>query len=179
MRRIFSAVVIAALAISLSGCAAGNNASTRQVKQVTDGVEGSITKDGNNIKILNLLVVAVGGGNAVLVGTIINNADAEDALLGIAINGTTLTYTGTNTLPKNTPIIFEGDRANAKAVLGGFGGTAGSNVKVSLFFAKAGEITLTAIVRDTRDDYAGITAAIDVPMVSPSPTPTKQNYFLP
>jgi hypothetical protein len=173
MRRIFSAVVIAALAISLSGCAAGNNASTRQVKQVTDGVEGSITKDGNNIKILNLLVVAVGGGNAVLVGTIINNADAEDALLGIAINGTTLTYTGTNTLPKNTPIIFEGDRANAKAVLGGFGGTAGSNVKVSLFFAKAGEITLTAIVRDTRDDYAGITAAIDVPMVSPSPTPTK------
>jgi hypothetical protein len=173
MRRIFSAVVIAALAISLSGCAAGNNASTRQVKQVTDGVEGSITKDGNNIKILNLLVVAVGGGNAVLVGTIINNADADDALLGIAINGTTLTYTGTNTLPKNTPIIFEGDRANAKAVLGGFGGTAGSNVKVSLFFAKAGEITLTAIVRDTRDDYAGITAAIDVPMVSPSPTPTK------
>jgi hypothetical protein len=173
MRRIFSAVAIAALAISLSGCAAGNNASTRQVKQVTDGVEGSITKDGNNIKILNLLLVAVGGGNAVLVGTIINNADADDALLGIAINGTTLTYTGTNTLPKNTPIIFEGDRANAKAVLGGFGGTAGSNVKVSLFFAKAGEITLTAIVRDTRDDYAGITAAIDVPMVSPSPTPTK------
>ena len=172
MRRIFSAVVIAALAISLSGCAAGNNASTRQVKQVTDGVEGSIIKDGNNIKILNLLVVAVGGGNAVLVGTIINNADAEDALLGIAINGTTLTYTGTNTLPKNTPIIFEGDRANAKAVLGGFGGTAGSNVKVSLFFAKAGEITLTAIVRDTRDAYAGVTGAIDVPMVSPSPTPT-------
>jgi len=173
MRRIFSAVVIAALAISLSGCAAGNNASTRQVKQVTDGVEGSIIKDGNNIKILNLLVVAVGGGSAVLVGTIINNADAEDALLGIAINGTTLTYTGTNTLPKNTPIIFEGDRANAKAVLGGFGGTAGSNVKVSLFFAKAGEITLTAIVRDTKDDYAGVTAAVDVPMVSPSPTPTK------
>ena len=173
MRRIFSAIVIAALAVSLTGCGAGNNASTRQVKQVTDGVEGSITKDGNNIKILNLLVVAVGGGNAVLVGTIINNADAEDALLGIAINGTTLTYTGTNTLPKNTPIIFEGDRANAKAVLGGFGGTAGSNVKVSLFFVKAGEITLTAIVRDTRDDYAGITAAIDVPMISPSPTPTK------
>jgi hypothetical protein len=139
---------------------------------VTDGVEGSITKDGNNIKILNLLVVAAGGGNAVLVGTIINNADAEDALLGIAINGTTLAYTGTNALPKNTPIIFEGDRANAKAVLAGFGGAAGSNVKVGLFFAKAGAITLNAIVRDTRDDYAGVTAAIDVPMVSPSPTPT-------
>ena len=173
MRRIISAVVIAALAVSLSGCGAGVNASTRQVKQVTDGVEGSITKDGNDIKILNLLVVAAGGGNAVLVGTIINTADAEDTLLGIAINGTTLSYTGTNSLPKNTPIIFEGDRANAKAVLAGFGGSAGSNVKVDLFFAKAGAITLTAIVRDTRDDYAGVSAAIDVPMVSPSPTATK------
>ncbi len=173
MRRIFSAVVIAALAVSLTGCGAGNNASTRQVKQVTDGVEGSITKDGNNIKILNLLVVAAGGGNAVLVGTIINTADTEDKLLGIAINGSTTSYTGTTTLPKNTPIIFEGDRANAKAVLAGFGGSPGSNVKVSLFFTKAGAITLTAIVRDTRDDYAGVTAAVDVPMVSPSPTPTK------
>ncbi len=173
MRRIFSAVVIAALAVSLTGCGAGVNASTRQVKQVTDGVEGSITKDGNNIKILNLLVVAAGGGNAVLVGTIINTADTEDTLLGIAINGSTTSYTGTTTLPKNTPIIFEGDRANAKAVLAGFGGSAGSNVKVGLFFAKAGAITLTAIVREAKDEYAGISGAIDVPMVSPSPTPTK------
>jgi hypothetical protein len=28
------------------------------------------------------------------------------------------------------------------------------------------------MVRDNRDYYAGVTAAIDVPMVSPSPTPT-------
>ena len=173
MRRIFSVVVIAALAVSLSGCGAGNNASTRQVKQVTDGVEGSIEKDGNNIRIVNLLVVAAGGGNAVLVGTIVNTGDTEDALLGVAINGSAANYTGNSVLPKNTPIIFEGDSANAKAVLAGFGGSAGSNVKVGLFFAKAGSITLDAIVRDTRDDYAGVTGAIDVPMVSPSPTPTK------
>ncbi len=172
MRRTVSAIAIAVLAVSLTGCGAGQNASTRQVKQVTDGVEGLINKDGNDIKILNLLVVAAGGGNAVLVGTIINTADVEDKLLGIAINGTTTSFTGTNTLPKNTPIIFEGDRANAKAVLAGFGGSPGSNVKVGLFFAKAGSITLNAIVRDTKDDYAGVTAAVDVPMVSPSPTPT-------
>ena len=172
MRRTVSAIAIAVLAVSLSGCGAGQNASTRQVKQVTDGVEGSIIKDGNNIKILNLLVVAAGGGNAVLVGTIVNTADTQDVLLGVAINGTTVSYTGTNTLPKNTPIIFEGDRANAKAVLRGFGGTAGSNVKVGLFFAKAGSITLNAIVREAKEEYAGISGAIDVPMVSPSPTPT-------
>ena len=173
MRRMISAIVIAALAVSLSGCGAGNNASTRQVKQVTDGVEGSITKDGNKIKILNLLVVAAPGGNAVLVGTIINNGENEDALLGIAINGTATTYTGNTALPTNTPIIFEGDRANAKAVLAGFGGSAGSNVKVGLFFAKAGIITLNAIVRQARGEYAGITAAVDVPMATPSPNATK------
>ena len=173
MRRIFSAIVIAALAVSLTGCGAGNNASTRQVKQVTDGVEGSIEKDGNNIRIVNLLVVAAGGGNAVLVGTIVNTGDTEDALLGVAINGSAANYTGNSVLPKNTPIIFEGDSANAKAVLAGFGGSAGSNVKVGLFFAKAGAITLDAIVREAKNEYAGISGAIDVPMDSPSPTPTK------
>lgn len=157
MRRTITALVIASLAVSLSGCGAGKNASTRQVRQVTDGVEASITKDGNDIKIVNLLVVAAAGGNAVLVGTVVNNSDNEDALLGVAINGTTATYTGNNVLPKNKPIIFEGPSANAKVVLSGFGAPAGSRVKVAMFFAHAGAVTVDAIVRDTRDTYANVT----------------------
>jgi hypothetical protein len=46
-------------------------------------------------------------------------------------------------------------------------------VEVGLFFAKAGIITLNAIVRQARGEYAGITAAVDVPMATPSPTATK------
>ena len=157
MRRTLTAVVITSLAVSLSGCGAGTTASTREVRQVTDGVEASITKDGNDIKIVNVLVVAAGGGNAVLVGTVVNNSDNEDALLGVAINGTTATYTGKNVLPKNSPIIFEGPSANAKVVLGGFGAPAGSRVQVGLFFAHAGAVTVDAIVRDTRDTYANVT----------------------
>ena len=38
---------------------------------------------------------------------------------------------------------------------------AGQNVTVTLFFARGGELTLTAIVRDQRDDYAGITAQME------------------
>jgi hypothetical protein len=173
MRRTISAIAIAALAVSLSGCGAGTSASTRNVNQVTDGVEASITQDGNNIKIVNLLVVAAPGGNAVLVGTVVNNGDNDDALLGVAINGSTANYTGNSMLPKNVPIIFEGERATAKVVLAGFGGTAGSRVKVGLFFAQAGEITLDAIVRDTRDAYAGVTAGETLVTPSPSPTATK------
>ena len=175
MRRTLSAFVIASLAVSLTGCGAGHNAATRQVRQVTDGVEASITKDGNDIKVVNLLVVAAPGGNAVLVGTVVNNADKEDALLGVAINGSTATYSGKANLPKNSPIIFEGPSANAKAVLGGFGAAAGTHVKVGLFFAHAGAVTVEAIVRDTRDTYAGVTAGetLVTTSASPSPTPTK------
>jgi hypothetical protein len=175
MRRTLSALVIASLAVSLTGCGAGHNAATRQVRQVTDGVEASITKDGNDIKVVNLLVVAAPGGNAVLVGTVVNNADKEDALLGVAINGSTATYTGKANLPKNSPIIFEGPSANAKVVLGGFGAPAGSRVKVGLFFAHAGAVTVDALVRDTRDLYADVTAGgtLVTTSASPSPTPTK------
>lgn len=66
MRRTISAIAIAALAVSLSGCGAGTSAPTRNNNQVTDGVESSITQDGNNIKIVNLLVVAAPGGNVKL-----------------------------------------------------------------------------------------------------------------
>ena len=173
MRRTISAISIAVLAISLTGCGAGQNASTRQISQVTDGVEATIAQDGNNIKIVNLLVVAAPGGNAVLVGTIVNNGDNDDALLGVAINGSTANYTGNSMLPKNVPIIFEGERATAKVVLAGFGAPAGSRVQVGLFFAKAGVVNLDAIVREARDEYAGVTGTIDVPMVSPSPTASK------
>ena len=177
MRRILSALAIAALAASLTGCGAGLNASTRQITQVTDGAEAQIIGDGNNIRVVNLLVVAAEGGTGVLVGTIVNAAETEDALLGVAINGSVLTYTGKNNLPKNSPIIFEGESANAKAVLTGFGAQPGTNVTITLFFARAGEITKNVIVRDNKDEYAGITAGgvLATTTASPSPSATTGN----
>jgi len=175
MRRILSALAIAALAVSLTGCGAGLNASTRQIAQVTDGAEAQVIGDGNNIRVVNLLVVAAEGGTGVLVGTVVNAADTEDALLGVAINGSVLTYTGKNNLPKNSPIIFEGDSANAKAVLTGFGAQPGTNVTITMFFARAGEVTKSVIVRDNKDEYAGITAGGVLASASPSPSATASN----
>ena len=48
MRRTLSALAIASLAVSLTGCGAGFNASSRQVTQVTDGAEASIISTENN-----------------------------------------------------------------------------------------------------------------------------------
>ena len=150
--------MIALLTISLSGCGAGLNASTRNIKQVTDGVEATVNTDGNNIKIVNLLVVETADGAGVLVGTLVNSLDQEDVLLGLAINGQVATITGINALVKNTPVIFEGPTGNAKAVVPVLGAKAGESIEVRLFFARAGEVTVQAIIRDQRDDYAGITA---------------------
>jgi len=158
MRRVVTAFFIALLTISLTGCGAGLNASTRNIKQVTDGVEATVNTDGNNIKVVNLLVVETAQGAGVLVGTLVNSMDQEDALLGVAINGQVATVTGSNVLVKNKPVIFEGPSANIKAVVLALGAKAGQSIQVTMFFARAGEITVQAVIRDQRDSYAGITA---------------------
>ena len=158
MRRVLTALLIATLAVSLSGCGAGLNAETRKLKQVTDGVEATVNTEGNNIKVVNLLVVETAEGAGVLVGTLVNSLDQEDALLGVAINGQIASLTGSNVLVKNKPVIFEGPTTNAKAVVPVLGAKAGQRVQVTMFFARAGEVTVQAIIRDQRDDYAGITA---------------------
>jgi len=158
MRRVLTSLLIATLAVSLSGCGAGLNAETRKLKQVTDGVEATVNTEGNNIKVVNLLVVETAEGAGVLVGTLVNSLDQEDALLGVAMNGQIASLTGSNVLAKNKPVIFEGPSANIKAVVPVLGAKAGQRVQVTMFFARAGEVTVQAIIRDQRDDYAGITA---------------------
>jgi ribosomal protein S8E len=148
------------LAISLTGCGAGPDAASRGITRVTDGAETAVTKDGSNIKVRNLLLVELsdGSGTGVLVGSIINSADKEDALLGISVNGINALYSGESIMTKNSVIQFEGASANAKAIIPAMNVSAGKEAVVSLFFAKAGLIKINAIVRDQRDTYAGITA---------------------
>jgi hypothetical protein len=158
LKRTLSVITIFALSVSLTGCAAGLNASTRQITQVTDGVEGYVINEQNNLRVLNLLVVATADQNAVLVGTMVNAKDAPDTLLGVAINGSVATLTGNTTLEKNTPVVFEGEIANAKAVLPGFTVAPGVRVQVVLFFARAGEVRLDALVREASLEYANVTS---------------------
>jgi len=171
LKRALSVITIFLVSVSLTGCGAGLNASTRQISQVTDGVEAYVINEQNNIRVVNLLIVATADQNAVLVGTIVNAKDAPDTLLGVAINGTVASLTGTTTLLKNAPVIFEGESANAKAVSPGFTVPAGSRVEVTLFFARAGEVTVEALVREAGDIYANVTSGA---AVSPPVTPVTE-----
>jgi hypothetical protein len=158
IKKFTTAVITAALALSLTACGgSGPDAATRLIKRVTDGNEVTVTTNGNDLSIANLLLVATEDGSAVVVGTIINHAKTADALLGISAGGTTATLSGEQNLAQDKPIRFEGDSANAKAVFAGVGAIAGKNVELQLAFARAGVVTVNAIIRDKRDAYANVT----------------------
>ena len=167
MRRAITTISALLIATSLTACGAGQNAATRNITKVTDGAELSITQNGSAIKIVNLLLVATESGDAVVVGTIINQGVETDQLLGIAVGGNTATMTGDTTLAQGAPLRFEGESANVKAVFSGVKPVAGRHVKVSLGFARAGLITAEVIIRDKRDDYKDVTS--ELPEVTSSP----------
>ena len=144
------------LAFALSGCAAGLNAETRNITRVTDGNEITIDENGSEIRVVNLTLVDTGDGAAVIVGTIINQGADPDQLLGFSVNGVQASLTGETSLVTNKPIFFEGEQANAKAVFFGVNPQAGTNVKVSIGFAKAGLVSAEVIIRDKRDDFKNV-----------------------
>jgi hypothetical protein len=167
MRRIFTIISALLIATTLTACGAGQNAATRNITQVTDGVDVKITQNGSAIKIVNLLLVATETGDAVVVGTIVNQGAESDQLLGIAVGGSTAIITGDTTLAQGAPLRFEGESANVKAVFSGVKPVAGRHVKVSLGFARAGLVTAEVIIRDKRDDYKNIVS--NLPEVTSSP----------
>lgn len=171
MRRAIIAITVLALSVSLTACGSGRDAATRNITQVTDGVEKTIVTNDSNIKIVNFLLVATADGSAVVVGSIINRGSVDDELLGIAVGQSPAAYSGLTLLKQNQPIRFEGDSANAKAVFTGVGAKAGLHVKVSLGFARAGIVTFEAIIRDQRDTYAGVTSGLTL-LTTESPTAT-------
>jgi hypothetical protein len=144
------------LVFALSGCAAGLNAETRNITRVTDGNEITIDENGSKIRVVNLTLVDTGDGAAVIVGAIINQGSDPDQLLGFSVNGVQATLTGERNLLTDKPIFFEGEQANAKAVFFGVNPEVGTNVQVSIGFAKAGFVSAEVIIRDKRDDFKNV-----------------------
>jgi hypothetical protein len=167
MRRTITIVSALLIATSLTACGSGQNAATRTITQVTDGVDLKVTQNGSAIRIVNLLLVATENGDAVVVGTIVNQGAETDQLLGIAVGGGEAVITGDTTLKQNAPLRFEGESANAKAVFPGVKPVAGRHVKIELGFARAGLVTAEVIIRDKRDDYKDVTSG--TPEVTSSP----------
>lgn len=157
VRKVAVVTLSISLALSLSACGSGKDAPTAMITQVTDGVDGSVTTYGNDIKVNSVLLVAQADGSAVLVGSIVNENPTQDTLLGITVGGVKATLSQPNLwLKQNAPIRFAGERANASAIVAGLNAAPGTRVKVQLSFASAGELTLDAIVRERSGVYANV-----------------------
>ncbi len=158
--RKFAVVTLSvSLALLLSACGSSKDAPTKMITQVTDGVDGSITTYGNDLKVNSILLVAQPDGSAVLVGAIVNENPTEDTLLGINVGGVNATLSQQNIpLKQNVAVRFAGDSTNVSAVVPGLNAAPGTRVKVVLAFASAGELTLDAIVRERSGVYANVGA---------------------
>ncbi|MBM3743892.1 MAG: hypothetical protein FJW46_06335 [Actinobacteria bacterium] len=137
---------------ALIGCAAGGSAETRNIRQVTDGVE----KDLEAIKVRNVKVVALPDGSATLVGFLVNQSDAPDQLVNVTVNNQTALLQGDGILLRNRPVIFEGDSANAKAKVAILDAKPGYRVPVALYFANGGKLELDALVVENTGIYSSI-----------------------
>ena len=136
----------------LTGCAAGGNAPTRLIKQVTDGVE----KDIGDLKIRNVKIIALPDGSGTLIGFIVNHSDDVDQLVAITVGGQRADFSSDVQLLKNKPMFFEGDSANAKAKIVALGVKPGYRVPVVLYVAKKGNVELDALVVANTGIYSSI-----------------------
>ncbi len=137
----------------LSGCtAAGKDAPTSKIRQVTDGVE----KDNGTLKLRDFVLVAQPDGSAVLVGTVVNEDATPDAISSISANAIAGAITGTVALAQNTPVIFSGDSANAHASFPGLNLTPGQRADVTVTFGKTPGITFSVLVREKSDIFANV-----------------------
>ena len=137
--------LIALLIIStaVTSCGSGQNAVTRNFKQVTDGVEAQSAE----IRLRNVLIVKTATNDAVLVGTLVSWSDEPDAITGISINNIPATLSeGSFELVKNKPVIFVGDSTNADAYIPGLNKVAGERIPVTFTFATASPVTVDALV---------------------------------
>jgi hypothetical protein len=132
-----------AIATSVTGCASGQMAQTRLIKQVTDGVEAQ----SDEIRLRNVKVIKSSTGEGILIGTLVNWSDKTDAITSITINNLPAIYTAkTSELLRNKPITFVGQVANADAFIQNLDKTPGYRIPVTFTFASAAPVTLDTLI---------------------------------
>ena len=161
--------------LALTGCgASGLGAPTRNIKQVTDGVEAQ----SGSIYLRDVVLVNQPDGSATLVATFINEEASVDSLSGITVAGISATLSAPSfKLAQNAPLIFSGDSANARGSVPGLKATAGVRVPVVVSFAHAAPVTLSVLVRAKSEYFSGVgtkpaasAAATSVPSATPAAT---------
>jgi hypothetical protein len=153
LKSAISALFGGLLVVVLTGCSAsGPDALTRNLRQVTDGVEGV----SGSIKALNVLLVTQEDGSAVLVGTFVNTSEDRDAITSITANGIVGEISVSTLDQYSGPAIFEGESKNSSARFVGLNAKASQLVNLEISFATAAPMKLSALVRAKAEEYANV-----------------------
>ena len=140
IKKVIALIVITS---TLTGCGSGQMASTRLIKQVTDGVEAQT----DEIRLRNVKVIKTATGAGVLIGTLVNWSDKSDQITSVTINNQPAIYTAkTSELLRNKPITFVGDIANADAYIAMLDKEPGYRIPVTFTFAFAAPVTLDTLI---------------------------------
>ena len=140
IKKVIALIIITS---SLTGCGSGQMASTRLIKQVTDGVEAQT----DEIRLRNIKVIKTSTGAGVLIGTLVNWSDKSDVITSVTINNQPAIYTAkTSELLRNKPITFVGDIANADAYISMLDKEPGYRIPVTFTFASAAPVTLDTLI---------------------------------
>ena len=158
-------LVLTILATTLTACGSGQNAETRMIKQVTDGVEAQ----SEEVRLRNVKVIKTSTGEGVLIGTLVNWSDQADAITSISINNQPAIYTAKSSdLIKNKPITFVGQIANADAYIPSLDKSPGYRIPVTFTFAKAAPLTLDTLIvngdgiYEVLERYSQVTTEVEV-----------------
>ena len=140
IKKVIALIIITS---SLTGCGSGQMASTRLIKQVTDGVEAQT----DEIRLRNIKVIKTSTGAGVLIGTLVNWSDKSDVITSVTINNQPAIYTAkTSELLRNKPITFVGEIANADAYISMLDKEPGYRIPVTFTFASAAPVTLDTLI---------------------------------
>ena len=140
IKKVIALIVITS---TLTGCGSGQMASTRLIKQVTDGVEAQT----DEIRLRNVKVIKTSTGAGVLIGTLVNWSDKSDVITSVTINNQPAIYTAkTSELLRNKPITFVGDIANADAYISTLDKEPGYRIPVTFTFSSAAPVTLDTLI---------------------------------
>ena len=140
IKKVIALIIITS---SLTGCGSGQMASTRLIKQVTDGVEAQT----DEIRLRNVKVIKTATGSGVLIGTLVNWSDKSDVITSVTINNQPAIYTAKSSeLLRNKPITFVGDIANADAYISMLDKEPGYRIPVTFTFAFAAPVTLDTLI---------------------------------
>lgn len=147
-------IIALAGALTLTGCGIGFGAGTSQQKASGNG----LTTNVESIQLRALTVVAdtKNPNSGVLIGTIINTADTDNALVGVAAARTVVAVGQTNVALMSKSATTLNSSPETTVALNGFL-TPGTYVNLQLMFADGTNIPASLMVVTNEDNYADVT----------------------